>query len=197
MQAHRRVLGRGDSWAIGAPCVLALGVPIAPARRASFRFHLLNAGGMLSSRDDVIQRLSEEQFDVVVVGGGICGAGVALDAASRGLRVALVERRDLASGTSSKSSRQIHGGLRYLAHGEVGLVRESLAERRVLSANAPHLVSPLPMRLPLARHPLQLRAGLTVYDALGAWRYGGRHRPRKGALTYHEGSVEDAGVTLA
>lgn len=148
------------------------------------------------ARDEVLQRLSEEQFDLVVVGGGICGAGVALDAASRGLRVALVERRDLGSGTSSKSSRQIHGGLRYLAHGEVGLVRESLAERRVLAANAPHLVSLLPMRLPLTRHPLQLRSALTLYDALGAWQYGGRHRRRNGALTYHEGRVDDARLTL-
>src|SRR5438045_3337143 len=141
------------------------------------------------SRDDVRQRLSEERFDVVVIGGGICGAGVALDAASRGLKAALVERRDLASGTSSKSSRQVHGGLRYLAHGELGLVRESLAERRVLAANAPHLVSQLPMRLPLARKPLQLRSALTLYDLLGAWRYGGRHRRDDGALTYTEGRV--------
>jgi glycerol-3-phosphate dehydrogenase len=149
-----------------------------------------------SDRDDVRQRLSEERFDVVVIGGGICGAGVALDAAARGLKVALVERRDLGSGTSSKSSRQVHGGLRYLAHGEVGLVRESLGERRVLAANAPHLVTPLPMRLPLSRHPLQLRSALTLYDALGAWRYGGRHRRRNGALTYHEGRVDDARLTL-
>jgi glycerol-3-phosphate dehydrogenase len=152
---------------------------------------------VVAARDDVLQRLSEERFDVVVVGGGICGTGVALDAASRGLKVALVERRDLASGTSSKSSRQVHGGLRYLAHGEIGLVRESLAERRVLAANAPHLVAPLPMRLPLARHPLQLRTALTIYDALGAWRYGGRHRRRNGTLTYHEGRVDDARLTLA
>src|ERR671922_540281 len=156
----------------------------------------INAGGMFSSRDDALQRLSDEQFDVVVVGGGICGAGVALDAAARGLKVALVERRDLGSGTSSKSSRQVHGGLRSLAHGEIGLVRESLGERRVLAANAPHLVSPLPMRLPLERHPLQLRTALTVYDALGAWRYGGRHPRRHGALAYHEGRVDDARLTL-
>ena len=148
------------------------------------------------NRDDVRQRLSEEQFDVVVIGGGICGAGVALDAASRGLKVALVERRDLGSGTSSKSSRQIHGGLRYLAHGDFGLVRESLAERRVLAANGPHLVSELAMRLPLARHPWQLRTALTMYDALGAWRYGGRHRRKGGALTYTEGRVDDARLTL-
>jgi len=95
------------------------------------------------------QRLATEQFDVVVVGGGITGLGVALDAASRGLRTALVERHDFASGTSSKSSKLIHGGLRYLQQGEVRLVYEALYERQRLRRNAPHLVSLLPFLLPI------------------------------------------------
>jgi glycerol-3-phosphate dehydrogenase len=90
-----------------------------------------------------------EQFDVLVVGGGITGVGVALDAASRGLRTALVEREDFASGTSSKSSKLIHGGLRYLQQGEVGLVYEALHERQRLRRNAPHLVQILPFMIPI------------------------------------------------
>ena len=89
------------------------------------------------------------EVDVVVVGGGVTGAGVALDAATRGLSVVLLERADLASGTSRWSSKLVHGGLRYLAHGEVGLARESARERAVLmAATAPHLVRPLPFLVP-------------------------------------------------
>ena len=95
------------------------------------------------------QRLSNERFDVLVVGGGITGLGVALDAASRGLKTALVERYDFASGTSSKSSKLIHGGLRYLQQGEVRLVYEALYERQRLRRNAPHLVTLLPFLLPI------------------------------------------------
>src|SRR3954451_17509569 len=90
-----------------------------------------------------LARLGEERFHVLVVGGGITGAGVALDAASRGLRTAQVERHDFASGTSSKSSKLVHGGLRYLQQREYFLVYENLAERQRLLKNAPHLVSPL------------------------------------------------------
>lgn len=96
-----------------------------------------------------LDRLRTEQFDVLVVGGGITGVGVALDAASRGLRTALVEREDFASGTSSKSSKLIHGGLRYLQQGEVGLVYEALHERQRLRRNAPHLVQILPFMIPI------------------------------------------------
>src|SRR3954447_7528080 len=95
-------------------------------------------------RDDALRRLADEPFDVLVVGGGITGAGVALDAASRGLRTALVERGDFASGTSSKSSKLIHGGLRYLQQKEFALVYENLAERQRLLENAPHLVRVMP-----------------------------------------------------
>src|SRR5258705_5403376 len=96
-----------------------------------------------------LQRLADEHFDVLVVGGGITGAGVALDAATRGLRTALVERHDIASGTSSKSSKLVHGGIRYLQQREIGLVYEALAERQVLRNTAPHLVRVLPFLLPV------------------------------------------------
>ena len=90
-----------------------------------------------------------DQYDVVVIGGGITGTGIARDAALRGLRVALFEKGDYASGTSSKSSKMIHGGLRYLEHGEIRLVFESVSERRVLMNVAPHLVRPLPFIIPI------------------------------------------------
>src|SRR5437870_11965703 len=101
--------------------------------------------GALNARDRgaMLSRLATEQFDVLVVGGGVTGAGAALDAASRGLTVALVEARDLASGTSSRSSKLIHGGLRYLEQLEFGLVHEALRERGLLTTRiAPHLVRP-------------------------------------------------------
>ena len=100
-------------------------------------------------RGQALACLAGESFDVLVIGGGITGAGVALDAASRGLRTALVEKDDFASGTSSKSSKLIHGGLRYLQQGEYRLVYENLAERQRLLENAPHLVTPLPFLIPL------------------------------------------------
>ena len=95
---------------------------------------------MRFERSEMVRRLADEQFDVLVIGGGITGCGVALDAASRGLRIALVERDDFASGTSSKSSKLVHGGLRYLQQGDVRLVYEALRERQRLLRNAPHLV---------------------------------------------------------
>src|SRR5947209_11769253 len=100
-------------------------------------------------RTTALRRLADERFDVLVIGGGITGAGVALDAASRGLRTALVERDDFASGTSSKSSKLVHGGLRYLQQGDVRLVYEALHERQRLRHNAPHLVKILPFLLPI------------------------------------------------
>lgn len=100
-------------------------------------------------RRDAWRRLGSEQFDVVVIGGGVVGAGAALDAATRGLKVALVEARDFASGTSSRSSKMFHGGLRYLEQLEFGLVREALRERELsLSTLAPHLVKPLKFLFP-------------------------------------------------
>jgi glycerol-3-phosphate dehydrogenase len=131
-----------------------------------------------------LDQLRTEQFDVLVVGGGITGVGVALDAASRGLRTALVERDDFASGTSSKSSKLIHGGLRYLQQGEVGLVYEALHERQRLRRNAPHLVQILPFMIPiLSRDGViskkiarALGSALWMYDVTGGWRIGKLHK---------------------
>ena len=109
-------------------------------------------------------------FDLAIVGGGINGAGIARDAAGRGLRVLLVEQNDLAAGTSSASTKLIHGGLRYLEHGWFRLVREALVEREVMLRMAPHLIRPMRFVLPAApglRSSWLLRAGLFVYDHLG------------------------------
>src|SRR5256884_4653184 len=95
-----------------------------------------------------VEALAEEQFDLLILGGGITGAGVALDAVTRGLRVALIDKGDFASGTSSVSSKLVHGGLRYLEHGDLRLVYEALRERRLLLENAPHLVQPLRFVIP-------------------------------------------------
>ena len=135
-------------------------------------------------RNESLRRLADEEFDVLVVGGGVTGAGVALDAASRGLRTALVEKGDFASGTSSKSSKLVHGGLRYLQQRELRLVYENLAERQRLLDNAPHLVSPLPFLIPLfgrdrvaSRTVARTYAGvLWTYDVTGGWRIGDHHR---------------------
>jgi len=129
-------------------------------------------------RGQALKALAGEQFDVVVVGGGITGAGVALDAAARGYSVALLERADYASGTSSRSSKLVHGGLRYLQNFDLGLVREALLERQLLVALAPHLVRPLPLVVPAfeGAHPDRLvGVGLNLYDVMS------RERARKGA----------------
>jgi glycerol-3-phosphate dehydrogenase len=126
-------------------------------------------------RSDALAALASERFDVLVIGGGITGAGVALDAASRGYTVALVERGDFACGTSSRSSKMVHGGLRYLRTYDFGLVRESLLERRLMVRLAPHLVRPLPMLVPALggqRLDRRLGFGLHLYDVLGLQRRG-------------------------
>ena len=134
------------------------------------------------------ERLSAEQFDVVVVGGGVVGAGVALDAATRGLKVALVEARDFASGTSSRSSKMFHGGLRYLEQLEFGLVREALHERELsLSTLAPHLVKPLKFLFPLTHRVWErpyIAAGIFLYDSMGGAKSvpAQKHLTRSGAL---------------
>ena len=114
--------------------------------------------------------IAGQTFDAIIIGAGINGAGVARDAAMRGLKVLVLDKNDLAGGTSSWSTRLIHGGLRYLEHGEVGLVRESLRERERLFRLAPHLVRPLPMLIPIyegaRRGPLVIRAGMVAYDLL-------------------------------
>src|SRR3712207_6292599 len=113
---------------------------------------------------------SGDAFDLLIVGGGINGAAIARDAAGRGQKVLLVEKDDLASHTSSASSKLIHGGLRYLEHFEFGLVREGLREREILLRTAPHIVRPLQFVLPHAptmRPWWMIRAGLLLYDLLG------------------------------
>ncbi|GLZ38564.1 glycerol-3-phosphate dehydrogenase/oxidase [Actinokineospora sp. NBRC 105648] len=147
-------------------------------------------GGRLgpAERAENWRRLGAETFDVVVIGGGVVGAGVALDAATRGLRVALVEARDLAAGTSSRSSKLFHGGLRYLEQLEFGLVREALRERELmLTRLAPHLVKPVSFLYPLTRRVWErpyTAAGLFLYDRMGGARSvpGQKHLTRAGAL---------------
>ncbi len=157
-------------------------------------------------------------YDLVVIGGGITGAGIARDAALRGLHVALFEKGDFASGTSSKSSKLIHGGLRYLEHGEIGLVFESVSERRVQTRVAPHLVRPLPFLIPIykgVRPGLEImNVGLWIYDSLALFRAPRLHktfrgtkaalelepqlRPDglRGALEYYDCATDDARLVL-
>jgi glycerol-3-phosphate dehydrogenase len=140
------------------------------------------------SRAQALTRLQEDRFDVVVIGGGITGAGVALDAATRGYSVALVERDDWSCGTSSRSSKMIHGGLRYLQNFDLGLVREALLERQLLVRLAPHLVKPLPFLVPSfegARPDRLLGVGLNMYDVMAA--RGPRRRRRAERAAAEEG----------
>jgi glycerol-3-phosphate dehydrogenase len=157
-------------------------------------------------RAAAIERLGTEQFDVLVVGGGITGAGVALDAASRGLRTALVERHDFASGTSSKSSKLVHGGLRYLQQREIRLVYEGLHERHIALRNAPHLVRVLPFLIPVLSkdglvNPKLARAlgsALWMYDLTGGVRIGKVHRRvSKQRALEHMPSLRAANVAAA
>src|SRR3984885_4091478 len=162
-------------------------------------------------------RLGSQEFDVVVIGGGVTGAGAALDAATRGLSVALVEARDLASGTSSRSSKLFHGGLRYLEQLEFGLVREALRERELMSSRiAPHLVKPVQFIYPLPPRGWErpyVASGLALYDTMGGARSvpGQKHLTRAaalrlfpglrrdaliGAVTYYDAQVDDARHTL-
>jgi glycerol-3-phosphate dehydrogenase len=132
-------------------------------------------------RSQALAALSEHEFDVAVVGGGITGAGVALDAATRGYSVALLERADYAAGTSSRSSKLVHGGLRYLQNFDLGLVREALLERQLMVALAPHLVRPLPLVVPAfegARPDRLMGVGLNLYDVMSVDR--DRLRTRRG-----------------
>ncbi len=164
-----------------------------------------------------LERLASERWDLVVVGGGIVGAGILLDATSRGMRAALVEQDDIAWGTSSRSSRLIHGGLRYLEQFHVGLVREALAERARLLDLAPHLVRLEPLLFPLYGLPAWNRffygSGIGFYDVLGSARRGGRSRhlaagsvleiaPHlrraglRGGIVYHDAVEDDARYAL-
>ncbi|HKC88986.1 MAG TPA: glycerol-3-phosphate dehydrogenase/oxidase, partial [Blastocatellia bacterium] len=144
------------------------------------------------TRRESLSRFAEEVFDVLIIGGGITGAGLALDAALRGLRVALAEKRDFAAGASSRSTKLIHGGLRYLEHFDFALVREGLRERAILARNAPRLARPFPFVIPIYANrrrnydsPLKMRLGLLLYDLLAGRRNFARHRRlnRSEALT--------------
>jgi len=169
-------------------------------------------------RADALEALAGERFDVLIVGGGIVGAGALLDATSRGLRAALVEQRDIASGTSGRSSRLIHGGLRYLEQLHFGLVYEALEERARLIRLAPHLVTLEPFLFPIYGIPLITQgfygSGIFLYDLLGARRDGGfakhlrpssaieyapdlRRKGLAGGIIYHDGVEDDARLALA
>jgi glycerol-3-phosphate dehydrogenase len=127
------------------------------------------------SREQALEAMQEDHFDVVVIGGGITGAGVALDAASRGYSVALMERDDFGQGTSSRSSKMVHGGLRYLQSFDLGLVREALLERQLLVRLAPHLVYPTPFLVPALgeeRRDRRIGIGLNMYDVMATARIG-------------------------
>ena len=168
-------------------------------------------------RADLLARLREPQpWDAVIVGGGATGLGIAVDAAARGLRVALIEARDFGSGTSSRSTKLVHGGVRYLAQGNVKLVREALEERAILLAIAPHVVHPLEFVVPCYR-PLErpfLRIGLGMYDLLAASRSIGpttwlsraetlarlpgiRPEGLRGGVSYWDGQFDDALMAIA
>jgi len=179
-------------------------------------------GRAASERAASLQRLGDEEFDVLVIGGGITGAGCALDAASRGLRTALVERDDFASGTSSKSSKLVHGGVRYLQQKEFRLVYESLQERQIALRNAPHLVRVLPFLIPILtrdglinrRVARALGVAMWMYDLTGGIRIKKthkridksealRHMPTlrrdniASAYLYYDAQADDARLTLA
>jgi glycerol-3-phosphate dehydrogenase len=176
---------------------------------------------MAFQRSAMVERLAGESFDVLVVGGGVTGAGVALDAVTRGLRVALVEADDFASGTSSKSSKLVHGGLRYLQQGDVRLVYEALHERERLRNNAPHLVKLLPFMIPVLtrdgviprRVARALGSAMWMYDVTGGARIGKFHKrldadeafthlptmPRQrlaGGYLYYDATTDDARLVL-
>lgn len=171
-----------------------------------------------ASRQENLDSLADGEFDLLVIGGGITGVAIARDAAMRGIRTALVEKEDFASGTSGRSSRLIHGGIRYLEYYQFKLVYESCSERGVLRRIAPRLVRPLPFLYPLYRGqrppPWKLRLGLTLYDALGLFRNVQRHtwldssevRDREpvlsqrgllGAARFYDARTDDARLTLA
>lgn len=174
-------------------------------------------GFSFQGRKRAIQRFKDDTFDFLIIGGGITGAAVARDAASRGLRVALIERRDFAWGTSSRSSKLIHGGLRYLQNFEFGLVFEALAERALLLKTAPHMVRPVPFFLPVYEGDLNgkgiLSLGLWLYDLLALFRTPGFHRnlsqeelleaipflqkeKLKGGFRYYDASMWDDVLTV-
>ncbi|MFI0715243.1 FAD-dependent oxidoreductase [Streptomyces inhibens] len=192
-----------------------------PARKPRRSAAATRRTPLLLDRAAAKRRLADETYDVVVIGGGITGAYAVLDAASRGLRAALVEKDDFASGTSSKSSKMVHGGLRYIEQGNVNLVRHSLLERHRFRKNAPHLVHRLPFLFPVlekegifdARLAKGFEGLLWTYDLAGGWRIGKLHQrltvPEvlaqaptlraenlKGGLMYFDARTDDARLVL-
>ncbi|MFI7100592.1 FAD-dependent oxidoreductase [Streptomyces sp. NPDC050161] len=192
-----------------------------PARKPRRSAAATRRTPLLLDRAATKRRLADDTYDVVVIGGGITGAYAVLDAASRGLRAALVEKDDFASGTSSKSSKMVHGGLRYIEQGNVNLVRHSLLERHRFRKNAPHLVHRLPFLFPIlekegifdARLAKGFEGLLWTYDLVGGWRIGKLHQrltvPEvlaqaptlraenlKGGLMYFDARTDDARLVL-
>jgi glycerol-3-phosphate dehydrogenase len=174
--------------------------------------------GPAEQRQTALRSLTEGPLDILVIGGGIVGAGVARDAAMRGLRVGLIEQHDFAFGTSSRSSRLLHGGLRYLAQGRIGLVHEASVEKKIIHHIAPHLADPLPFIFPTYRGNRdwvlwQLKIGVKIYDLLCGGRNLGRSTwlsqaeilrgvpglsavGLKGAVRYYDGFTNDARLTI-
>lgn len=172
------------------------------------------------TRQTSLDRLEKDVFDILIIGGGITGAGIALDAATRGLKTALVEKRDFAAGTSSRTTKLIHGGLRYLENFDFALVREALVERATLTHTAPHLTEAFPFVIPIYQnsrrnydHPLKMRAGLILYDLLAAGHGFPMHRRLnkeealklapdldpsglKGAFLYYDARTNDSRLVI-
>lgn len=151
-------------------------------------------------RAQAVQALAQEHFDLVVIGGGVTGAGVAFDAATRGYSVALVEQTDFAAGTSSRSSKLVHGGLRYLQNFDLGLVREALLERQLLVKLAPHLVRPLKLVVPALAGERLDRAvglGLNLYDAMSFDRLQRRRRRGSGSPIFGQDWSPDRHCTIS
>ncbi len=170
----------------------------------------------LRQRDTLFDQVDGATFDLIVIGGGVTGAGVARDAAMRGLSVALFEARDFASGTSSRSSKMIHGGLRYMAQGDLGLVGEAATERKAVERIAPHLTRQTPFVIPAKNAAVvaKLRTGMWAFEKLGAVPKDRRHEvwskadlqarepamrtdDLTGAVVYPEYLTDDARLTLA
>lgn len=174
----------------------------------------------LRTRNKTLKAAASDTFDLIIIGGGITGAGIALDAATRGLKTILFEKRDFASGTSSRSTKLIHGGLRYLEHMDFAMVHEGLLERGKLLKTAPHLAEPFPFVIPIYSdskrnytHPLMMRTGLILYDLFaGKYRFG-KHRkltkqealemaPKldpqglKGAFLYYDALTDDSRLVI-
>ena len=194
-----------------------------PSRKPNkTRSDMYGAEPLRLQRPEQLDRLESETYDILIVGGGVTGAYAALDASLRGYRVALIEKSDFASGTSSRSSKMVHGGLRYIEQGNLGLVRHSLLERQRMRRNARHLVQRLPFLFPVLdkngvfdkRMSSAFESLLWTYDLAGGWREGILHQKLtpaevlshcptlkeeqlSGGFMYFDARVDDARLTLA